>query len=827
MSRPLIYPLLAIITGIVIGYYYPIPYYLLFSAIIFILVFLLLTIRNRWPKASFFLIINFVILLGIFDIQIQQYSAHTDNHINHFIDKGKLHIEGIVIDNPILRPDKIVLVIQCIRVVEDNSYRPVSGSIRLVIPDDLNFQYGDFIRFHTSLKKIQSFQNPGGFNYERYMNLQGIYATGFVANNSDIILLRQNTASGIRLKLETFRLYLKEIIYQNASTPQREIIEAMTIGNQNAIPAEVRDNFNKTGTSHILSISGLHIGMVAAMTFFFISLILKSSEYLMLRFNIIKVASAAAFLMVLIYALIAGMGVTVIRSALMALVFLCALFLGRQKDIYNALALAALIILAISPEALFDISFQLSFTSVLAIIYIVPRFSNFSFPLLAGLPVWWQKIIRQIFLSILVCVAATLGTMPLIVFYFNRFSAITIIANLIAVPLLGTIALVFSMAFILCAFFSPVIAGFFIKISSFFVQISVYIIDFLASLSWSSFSFTKPNIAEIVIFYLLIFISLRFIDLRHVSDGIKKGFLERYPQFLKFILITLIVFFLADAAYLLSKDKLSSDLRITAIDVGQGSSILVRFPGGKNMLIDGGGFADSSFDMGKLVIAPFLYHERISKIDIVVLSHPHPDHLQGLLYITDNFDVQEIWSTGLRLDDEIFREWEKIISQKQIKVNYLSAQSPTKEINGVQVNILWPLKPLKINASNQFYDMVNDESMVIKINYGQVSFLMPADISSSVERLLMKSGQNLHSDVLFVPHHGSSRSSSFDFIRKVSCRWALISAGKNNPFHHPHPATLKRLTAANVNILRTDKDGAITMATDGTKMAVDTYIKTR
>ena len=154
MNHPLIYPLLAIITGIVIGYYYPIPYYLLFSAIIFILVFLLLTIRNRWPKASFFLIITFVILLGIFDIQIQQYSAHTDNHINHFIDKGKLHIEGIVIDNPILRPDKIVLVIQCIRVVEDNSYRPVSGSIRLVIPDDLNFQYGDFIRFHTSLSLI-------------------------------------------------------------------------------------------------------------------------------------------------------------------------------------------------------------------------------------------------------------------------------------------------------------------------------------------------------------------------------------------------------------------------------------------------------------------------------------------------------------------------------------------------------------------------------------------------------------------------------------------------------------------------------------------------
>jgi len=577
MSRLLIYPLLALITGIVVGYYYSIPYSLLFPAIIFILIFLLLTIRNSWPKASFFLIINFVIILGIFNIQIQQYSSHNDNSIRHLIDKGKLHIEGIVIDSPILSPGKIVLAVQCIRIVENNSYRPVSGSIRLSIPDNLNFQYGDFIRFHTSLKNISSFHNPGGFDYERYMNLQGIYATGFVADNSDIILLRQNAASGIRLKLETFRLYLKEIIYSNASTPQREIIEAMTIGNQNAIPVDVRNNFNKTGTSHILSISGLHIGMVAAMTFFLISLILKRSEYLILRFNIIKAASAAALLMVLIYALIAGMGVTVVRSALMAIVFLCALFLDRQKDIYNALALTALIILTITPDALFDISFQLSFTAVLAIIYIVPRFNNFSLPLLESLPLWSQKTLRHIYLSILVCIAATLGTLPLIVFYFNRVSAITIIANLIAVPLLGTIALVFSMAFILCAFFSVGLAGFFIKISSFFVQSSVYVIDYLASLSWSSFSITRPNIAEIIIFYLLIFILLRIIDLRHISGVIKKDFLERHPLFFKFILIILIVFFLADAAYLLTRDKFSGDLRVTAIDVGQGSSILIRF----------------------------------------------------------------------------------------------------------------------------------------------------------------------------------------------------------------------------------------------------------
>ena len=286
----------------------------------------------------------------------------------------------------------------------------------------------------------------------------------------------------------------------------------MTIGNQNEIPTDVRDNFNKTGTAHILSISGLHIGMVSAVAFFIAFLILKSSEYLMLRFNIIKLAATAAFLMVLIYAFIAGMGVTVMRSALMALIFLIALISGKQKDLYSTLALAGLIILAISPEALFDISFQLSFMAVLALIYIVPKFSDIPSEKISTLPLWTQGIIRYAYLSVIVCIAATIGTLPLIMYYFNRISCVTIIANLIAVPLLGTLTLAICMLFILSAFFSSNIAGYFIKLASFFVQISVDLINKLAALSWSSCNTTKPNLFEIAVFYLFVFLVIQFMD---------------------------------------------------------------------------------------------------------------------------------------------------------------------------------------------------------------------------------------------------------------------------------------------------------------------------
>jgi competence protein ComEC len=824
MRRPLIFPFIGLITGIVIGNSFGIPYQLLLIGLLLTLALLFLSQRKQWRIAGFSLIFCFALISGILNIQKQQYLIPADQNILQHVDSGRKTVEGIIIESPSSYPDKKILIVRCLRILKDRTYIPVAGNINLVIPAEMNFSYGDFIRFHSVLKKIHSFKNPGGFDYEQYLNRQGIYAAGFIANEAGIVLLRTKSASSLKLQLESFRMYLKRIIDDNAPSPQREIITAMTIGDQNEIPADIRDNFNKTGTSHILSISGLHIGMVAATAFFLITVLLKSSEYLMLRFNIIKVAAAAAFVLVLLYALIAGMGVTVIRSALMALVFLIALILGKQRDLYNTLALAALVILVIAPQALFDISFQLSFVAVLAIIYIVPRFSNLSFQSFTILPIRVQSIVRYLYTTILVCVAATIGTLPLIIFYFNRVSLVTIIANLITVPLLGTVALAIAMAFVLSAFFSPAVAGFFVKLTSIFVQVSVEIINKLASFAWSSFSIIKPSVTEIFIFYLFLILLVQFIA-AHPELEIKKGYFLRHHLLLKYSLLLTLIFIAGDIAYLPLRDRLSLDLKITAIDVGQGSSILVRFPGGENMLIDGGGFADSSFDMGKMVIAPYLYQERISRIDTVILTHPHPDHMQGLFYILDNFNVREVWSTGRIGEDEYHQKWQKIITQRQIKTAFLSAKSPAKKIRNAEIIFLWPPNISISDLKGLSDDDINDTSLVFKIKYGHTSFFITGDISSNIENLLIHSGKDLKSDVLFVPHHGSVHSSSTGFIRKIACRYAVISAGKGNAFHHPHPLILERYKTAQVQILRTDLDGAITMTTDGAKLFMETFVK--
>ncbi len=822
MRRPLLYPLIALMAGIIIGDFFALPCYLLLAGALAILLILLFSIRQKWNIASFLLILCLMVVVGLFNIQRQPYLVKNDQHIVHQAEQGRLTIEGTIMAVDQISPDKQSLVVLCQRLVKNDTYIPATGNIRLVIPAELSFQYGDFIRFHSKIKNIQSFHNPGSFDYERYLKRQGIYVSGFVANNAGIVLIRHDTANRFRYHIENFRLQLQRLIYANAPTPQREVLEAMTIGNQKAIPPQVQDDFAKTGTSHILSISGLHISMVAAGGFFLIFLLLKYSEYLMLKFHITKIATAAAFAPVITYSLVAGMGTTVLRSTLMALAFLLALLIGKQRDLYNTLFGAALIILIVAPESLFEISFQLSFSAVFALLYIVPKFSNINLGVLSSAPHWIQTPIRQGYIFILVSLAATLGTLPLIVFYFNRVSAVTIFANLIAVPLLGMLTLIPVMAFILTAMFSPWLAGFFIKAAAFLTGISVDIIHRLAALSWSTVSFAKPNMAEIALSYIFIFLLIEAIAPGDKKNN--KGFLSRHPLLIKSALLISVALIFTDTVYLNFKDQYFTDLKITAIDVGQGSSTLVQLPHGINMLIDGGGFPDSLFDMGKSVIAPFLYSQRIGKIDIVVLTHPHPDHLQGLIYIVNNFDVKEIWCTGVKADDDLYLLWKKTISDPKIKIKHLSSQSPPEIISDVHLQYLWPLPSSAQNGQETSYDETNDSSLVLKITYGARSFLVTGDISARVEALLIQSGQNLKSDLLFMPHHGSNHSNSMDFIRAVSCRYAIASVGKKNVFRHPNPSVLNRYTSAGVDIFRTDQDGAISIYSDGKTINITPWL---
>ena len=829
MERPLIPLLFANMLGIAIGNSYQLANLPLFILILITLISLLIALIKKSDSVIPVILLISSVFLGILNINIYLYQEPGPNHISHYINKDNVTVEGMIVENPQSSPDRTELTVSTSKLINDDTAILVEGLVLLTVSNNQEFHYGDHLQFKTRLKSPHSFQNPGGFDYEKYLRYKGIEVRAFVKDSSGIVILRENQGNIINTKLQQLRRNIKKLIKENSPSPQREIIQAMILGDQREIPKEVKENFNKTGTTHIIAISGFNIGIVALLSFIAIRLIMKSSKYVLLRFNIIRVSTIIGIIPVILYTFIAGMGISVIRASIMAVTFMIAIILGKDKDLYNSLSLAALIILVISPYSLFDISFQLSFMAVWAIIFITPRLTM----ILLGnnseetpnYKHWIRKIHKNICIFIIVSLTATLGTLPLIVFYFNRVSTVVLLSNLIVVPILGIIAIPICLAIIVAAPLSYSLALFFLNISTFIVGISISLVDFFASIPGSSFFISTPTILEITAYYLFLIVSVKFIDVmtaKSSDDSEVKNLISH--QWYGITLLALIAFFTIDAIYLYANDNTNEKLKVTAIDVGQGSATLIEFPKGKKMLIDGGGSHDNVFDIGKYVIAPFLWHERINTIDIVVLTHPHPDHLNGLIYILSNFNVKEVWTNGETAEIDAYKIFMNIIKENKIVHRLVSEQSGDMEINNVTINILNPHNSVGLeNHLPRKFDQTNNDAIVLKFILGNVSILLPSDISELSEARLVQSCKNIKSQILSVPHHGGLTSSTILFLKAVKPEIAMISCGIDNVYNDPHPDVLNRYLSIGTKILRTDRNGAISITTDGSRIVCNVF----
>ena len=392
--------LVSFILGITIGNFYRISNEPLLLSLLITLILLLITSIKKSDKLITVLTLISFTILGLLNINLYLYRDPGSTHIVHHVTKDKVTVEGIVSENPQEFPDRSELIVSAHRLMKDGSESPVDGRILLAVASDHEISYGDYIRFTARLRTPRSFYNPGGFDYEKYLKYRGILVRGSIRDSSGIIVLRENQGNIFKTKLEGFRKKIKQFIEENSSSPEGVIIQAMILGNQSEIPKDIMEKFNRTGTTHIIAISGFNIGIIAFLSFFTIRLLMRTSTYLLLRFNIVKVSTIFGIIPVIIYTFIAGMGISVVRASIMALTFMIAIILGKERDLYNSLALAALIILIISPYSLFDVSFQLSFVAVWAILFITPKFSEI---LRRGSPedmsthaTWVKKILTNI-----------------------------------------------------------------------------------------------------------------------------------------------------------------------------------------------------------------------------------------------------------------------------------------------------------------------------------------------------------------------------------------------------------------------------------------------
>ncbi|MHB8769675.1 MAG: ComEC/Rec2 family competence protein [Syntrophales bacterium] len=855
MSRPVIPLLIAFMAGIVCASLVAIPVLPVQLCLVTALLLILRELQrgNRGRALTCHILTAFV-FLGLLETTLYLHPRLANNHISTFPRAGKIAVEGMIADNPRASPDKTELQVLASRIFVDGRYLPVSGRILLNIREPYPFGYGDYIRFQSRIRIPRNFGNPGGFDYERHLRQRGILARAFVTGATGFVVLRKETGSRFRTGLERFRNLIRERIRETAPGTEGMIIQAMILGDQKGIPREVMENFNRTGTTHIIAISGFNIGIVAIFSLFVIRLLLKSSEYILLRYTITRVATFGAIVVVILYTFIAGAGISVVRASLMVVLFMIAILINRERDLYNTLALAALVILIATPYSLFDISFQLSFVAVASLLFLTPRLAALLPPLpppksahptreeqLIGRG---RKLIRGGVLFFFASLSATIGTLPLILLYFNRLSLIGLAANLIVVPILGVIAIPLCLFIVVAVPLSAVLAEITVRIAATLVSVSLSLITLLATVPWSSIPVPTPTLPEIGAFYLLLAAAGFWLDRRTGTAS------ERMPinraLFAKIVPLFVALFFLLDGTWFFLEGQHAGRLTLTAVDVGQGSATLVRFPGGKRFLVDGGGFFDDSFDVGRYVLAPFLWKERITRIDTVVLTHPHPDHLQGLPYILEHFSVGEVWTNGDTSAAAGTQDFHRIIRERNIPLRIVSALTPPQEISGVMIRILNPAglstiphaisqreedapeepndsPPVSARRSPRVADEVNDRSLVIKLSFGRRSFLLPGDISTSSELRLALSSSALDSDVLFVPHHGGPRSSTPPFLEKVNPRLAVISCGVDNVFRVPHPDVMRRLAQSCSHIYRTDRDGAVTIETDGEDLRVRTF----
>ncbi|MDY6971288.1 MAG: DNA internalization-related competence protein ComEC/Rec2 [Thermodesulfobacteriota bacterium] len=725
-----------------------------------------------------------------------------------------VNIEGTVLD-PIKVINKMArLKVRAHRLFIEGKSMAINENLLVSVYDHVvHFRPGDKIYFPARLRPFRNFNNPGRYDYESAMKLKGFSCAASVSDGRFVVPMGTGHMPFPGGLLERIKRPVRNFFKEKLNSQNYALYCALILGEHQGIDHDFREPFNKTGLGHMLAVSGLHIGLVAWMAFSSFKGILSRSYKLALKTDVRKLAALLTCVPVIGYVLLAGCQVSSQRAMIMALVFLWSFVLGRERDVWSTLALGALLILAIDPHAIFGIPFQLSFSAVTGILWFMPLILDMipkSDKEREGVNGVLDRLLVYFVGLIGMTLCATIFILPIISFYFHRISLVSIPANITVMPLLGL--WVIPLGLLCCATlpFFPQLAEVFVQLGAWGLNIMTEMIRFWSNLPFSSLWTITPNFFEAAIYYSLILLIFSFKRLKWAKTGI---------LILAFLTVV-------DIGYWTLRVCFNRDLRVTFLDVGQANAALVEFPGGKKMLIDGGGLPRGSFDVGRMVVAPYLWHSKILHIDYLVLSHPQADHMNGLRFIARAFDPEEFWYNGDERKTPAFMELMTIIESKQVK-NFLPANlAEGREINGARIEVLHPdpssHSPGLFDGKARF----NDNSLVLKVSYEGRSFLFPGDLEQPGEDVLISNAGNaLRSDILLSPHHGSRSSSSEEFLRIVAPTICVISSGEGNFFGFPHEQTISRLQDIGCIIVRIDMVGAVKCTVGAGKFEVRTFMQ--
>lgn len=754
------------------------------------------------------------------------------NHIlNHIQEGHSTSVQGLLFSPPRVLEDRTYYLLE----LESLDTRPVTGTVRVsVYKPHTAFKAGDRVRFNKIRLKIpRNFKNPGRFDYHLYLKSRGVDATGNISQPETMEKLGQFALPFWHAGPQQLRSRLLESMEKLFPGEEGALLKAMVLGMKDSLPAEVRETYIATGLAHLMAVSGLHIGFVAVASYFLLWPVVFHG---LLRLkpdsaragHTRKVTAVLCLIPVLFYMVVVGAKVSSLRAGIMVSALLLAVLFDRQNSLFNAFLTAGFAILLWQPASILDVGFQLSFLAVGGILLVFTVLSEINDDPVArmGEPSWSQKLMRgyptgreepfwqnlksrsEKFLigGALISVTVTAVTLPVLIYQFNRISLVGVFLNIFMVPL-ASLLIPTVLLMTIVGTVSTTLAALPTWPTLGITRIFLWLPGVFANTS--SLYVPTPPASWLVFYFSLLLTGLLALRTWALNQEIG-GWLKK--SFIVFALGTLVLFYWP-RSFQFPGDTLS----ITVLDVGQGESLLIEFPNGETMVMDGGGFYKNRLDVGKQVVAPYLWNRGIRKIDYMVATHSDNDHTRGLYALLDLFPVKHFFTlenqlTGWRLS--------KLQNQARSKrAKFVTLKMNESFLIG-EVRLI-PLHPQPDQSYNLKQRVDNDLSLVMRLEYKNFSMLFTGDISGKVEETLTNSP--LKADILKGPHHGSRFSNSPAFIKAVSPATVVFSSGYLNRMHHPHPETLERYQKAGIDIRRTDAHGAVQIITDGNGYEIRTH----